>query len=120
MTKDEFIDWLPSLTVLEAQDIMIMLKKRLGTSETSGEASSSGEFIVILDAVDESKKVPVIKAVRGQTGLGLKEAKNLVDSAPNTVQQNLSKAEKDAIKIRLEEAGATVKIRCPSCIQSVR
>ena len=69
------------------------------------------EFTVQLDGFDAAKKINVIKVVREITGLGLKEAKDLVDGAPNAVKEGVAQDEADAIKAQLEEAGATVEVK---------
>ena len=74
-------------------------------------AEEQTEFNVTLESADASKKIAVIKAVRGITGLGLKEAKELVDGAPKTVKEGASKEDAEAIKAKLEEAGASVEIK---------
>ena len=81
-----------------------------GGGDESGEAAEQTEFDVILEAAGD-KKIQVIKAVREATGLGLKEAKEIVDSAPKAVKEKASKEEAEALKTTLEEAGATVGLK---------
>jgi large subunit ribosomal protein L7/L12 len=112
------------LTLLEASELVKLLEQRLGVSAAAAavavaapaaaaaapEAEEKTEFDVILKAVGE-KKINVIKVVREVTNLGLKEAKDLVDSAPKTVKEGVSKQEAEEIKKKFEEAGATVEIK---------
>ena len=81
-----------------------------GGGDDAGEAAEQTEFDVILEAAGD-KKIQVIKAVREATGLGLKEAKEIVDGAPKAVKEKASKEEADALKTALEEAGATVAVK---------
>ncbi|MFY0696796.1 MAG: 50S ribosomal protein L7/L12, partial [Balneola sp.] len=80
-----------------------------GGGDAAG-AEEQTEFDVVLEAAG-GKKIAVIKEVRGITGLGLKEAKELVDGAPNTIKEGIAKAEAEEIKAKLEEAGATVELK---------
>jgi large subunit ribosomal protein L7/L12 len=113
---------LSSLTVIEAADLSKMLEEKWGVSASAPAAAAAaapgaGEdaaeeqtsFAVILSAFGE-KKINVIKEVRAITGLGLKEAKDLVEAAPSPVKEDVTKDEADAIKTKLEEAGATVEL----------
>ena len=115
---------LSKLTVLEAADLAKMLEEKWGVSAAApmamvampgasaeeAEAEEQTEFAVILVSFGE-KKINVIKEVRAITGLGLKEAKDLVESAPNEIKTDLPKVEADKIKEQLEGAGATVEIK---------
>jgi large subunit ribosomal protein L7/L12 len=117
---------LSALTVLEAAELAKLLEEKWGVSAAAapvavaavaGGAGDAGvaaeektEFDVILAAAGE-KKINVIKEVRGITGLGLKEAKDLVEAAPKPVKEGVSKDEADQIKAKLEEAGATVEVK---------
>ena len=115
---------LSSLTVLEAADLAKLLEEKWGVSAaapvavaaTAGGADSSAvaeaktEFSVSLTAVGD-KKINVIKEVRAVTGLGLKEAKDLVEAAPSVVKEGVPEAEANEIKGKLEEAGASVEIK---------
>ncbi|HEX9702257.1 MAG TPA: 50S ribosomal protein L7/L12 [Rhodospirillales bacterium] len=119
-------DDLSSLTVMEAAELSKMLEEKWGVSAAApvavaavgGGAAAAGaeaaaektEFDVILTAAGE-KKINVIKEVRAVTQLGLKEAKDLVESAPKPVKEGVPKAEAEAIKKKLEEAGATVELK---------
>ncbi len=115
---------LSSLTVLEASELAKMLEEKWGVSAAApvaaavapaagaGEAPAEqkDEFDVILAAIGE-KKINVIKEVRAVTGLGLKEAKDLVEAAPKAVKEAVSKEDADKIKAQLEGAGATVEVK---------
>lgn len=124
ITKEEVVEWLSAQTVLEVADLVKELEEKWGVSAAApvavavgGGAAAGGapaeektEFNVILaDAGD--KKINVIKEVRGLTGLGLKEAKDLVEGAPKTVKEGVSKDEAAKIKDLLEKAGAKVEIK---------
>jgi large subunit ribosomal protein L7/L12 len=120
----KIVDDLSSLTVLEAADLAKLLEEKWGVSAAApvavaaaGGAAAAApaaeeqtEFNVILTAAGE-KKINVIKEVRAITGLGLKEAKDLVEAAPKPVKEGVSKDEAGKIKKQLEEAGATVDIK---------
>jgi len=121
----KLVEELSKLTVLEAAELSKMLEEKWGVSAAApvAVASSGGgaaapaapveeqtEFTVILAAAGE-KKINVIKEIRTITGLGLKEAKDLVEGAPKTVKENATKDEAAAIKKQLEEQGATVEVK---------
>ena len=117
----KIVDDLSSLTVLEAADLAKMLEEKWGVSAAAAVAVAAGpaaaaaveektEFNVILAAVGE-KKIEVIKEVRALTGLGLKEAKDLVEGAPKPVKEGVNKEEADKIKATLEKAGAKVELK---------
>jgi large subunit ribosomal protein L7/L12 len=115
---------LSSLTVLEAAELSKMLEEKWGVSAAAPVAVAAGapaaadaaaaeektEFDVVLAAIGD-KKINVIKEVRAITGLGLKEAKDLVEGAPKAVKEGASKAEAEAIRKKLEDAGATVEVK---------
>ena len=116
---------LSNLTVIEAAELSTMLEEKWGVSaaapvavaaassgaEGGGEtAAEKDSFDVVLASIGD-KKINVIKEVRAMTGLGLKEAKDLVEGAPNTVKEDLTKDEAEKIKAKLEEAGATVELK---------
>ena len=121
---EKIAEELSSLTVLEAADLAKLLEEKWGVSAAApvavaasaggGEAAPSEEakteFNVMLNAIGE-KKINVIKEVRAITGLGLKEAKDLVEAAPSMVKEGVPEAEANEIKAKLEEAGATVEIK---------
>ena len=115
---------LSALTVMEAAELSNMLEEKWGVSAAApvavaaagpaagGDAAAEEqtEFSVILAAFGE-KKINVIKEVRAMTGLGLKEAKDLVEGAPNPIKEGIKKEEADEIKAKLEEVGATVEVK---------
>lgn len=119
---NKIVDELSTLTVLEAADLAKMLEEKWGVSAAAAVAvaapSAAGaaageektEFTVVL-ANSGDKKIEVIKEVRAITGLGLKEAKDLVDGAPKTVKEGVSKAEAEDMKKKLEAAGAKVELK---------
>ena len=122
--KDAFLTALDSMTVLELNDLVKAIEEKFGVSAASMAAPAAGgagggaaaaaeektEFTVVL-AEAGANKVSVIKAVREITGLGLKEAKDLVDGAPKPVKEGISKADAEAAKKKLEEAGAKVELK---------
>jgi large subunit ribosomal protein L7/L12 len=121
---EQIVEDLSSLTVLEAAELSKMLEEKWGVSAAApvavaGVAAAGGEaapaeekdsFDVVLAAAGD-KKINVIKEVRAVTGLGLKEAKDLVESAPKAVKEGVAKDEAEAIKKKLEEAGASVELK---------
>ena len=118
----KIVDDLSSLTVLEAAELAKLLEEKWGVSAAAavavaGPAAAAAapaeektEFTVVLAAAGE-KKIEVIKEVRAITGLGLKEAKDLVEGAPKTVKEGVSKAEAEEMKKKLEDAGAKVELK---------
>jgi large subunit ribosomal protein L7/L12 len=120
--KDAFLTALDGMTVLELNDLVKAIEEKFGVSAAAmaGPAATGGpaaaaveeqtEFNVVLAEVG-ANKVSVIKAVREITGLGLKEAKDLVEAAPKAVKEALSKADAEAAKKKLEEAGAKVELK---------
>ena len=123
ITKDDILDAVANLTVLELNELVKAFEEKFGVSAAAmavaapgaaagGEAAGAEqtEFTVILAAAGD-KKVEVIKVVRAATGLGLKEAKDLVDGAPKPVKEGISKADAEALKKQLEEAGAKVEVK---------
>jgi large subunit ribosomal protein L7/L12 len=118
--KDAFLTALDSMTVLELNDLVKAIEEKFGVSAASMAAPAAGggaaaaeektEFTVVL-AEAGANKVGVIKAVREITGLGLKEAKDLVDGAPKPVKEGIAKADAEAAKKKLEEAGAKVELK---------
>ena len=120
---DQIVEDLSALTVMEAAELSTMLEEKWGVSAAApvavaaagaggGEAAAEAktDFDVILASFGE-KKINVIKEVRAITGLGLKEAKEMVESAPAPVKEGVNKEEADEIKAKLEEAGATVEVK---------
>lgn len=121
MNKDQIIEAIKSMTVLELNELVKACEEEFGVSAAApvavvGEgggaaaAEEQTEFNVILAEVG-GEKIKVIKAVREVTGLGLKEAKELVDGAPGTIKEGAEKAEAEAIKAKLEEVGAKVELK---------
>ena len=120
----KLVDNLSQLTVLEAADLTKMLEEKWGVSAAAAVAVAAApggapgaapveektEFTVVLTAIGE-KKIEVIKEVRALTGLGLKEAKDLVEGAPKPVKEGVSKEEAEKVKIQLEKAGAKVELK---------
>lgn len=110
------VDELSSLTVLEAAELSKLLEEKWGVSAAPAAVSAAPaaeeqtEFTVILASAGE-KKINVIKEIRGITGLGLKEAKDLVEGAPKTVKEGVNKEEAAKIKKLLEDNGATVEVK---------
>ena len=122
VSKEDVIDFIENMTVLELSGFIKELQEKFGVSAlapvavastgqspTEAVAEEKTEFNVILKAVGD-KKIQVIKVVRALTGLGLKEAKELVESAPKSIKDGVLKAEIEDIKKQLEEVGATVEI----------
>jgi len=119
--KDAFLTALDSMTVLELNDLVKAIEEKFGVSAAAAAAPAAGggaaaaveektDFnVVLLEA--GAQKVQVIKAVRELTGLGLKEAKDLVDGAPKNVKEGLPKADAEAAKKKLEDAGAKVELK---------
>jgi large subunit ribosomal protein L7/L12 len=127
ITKEDVIGFIENMSVLELSDLVKELEEKFGVSAAAmsmamaapaaaaGEAPAAAkeektEFDVILQAVGE-KKIQVIKVVRALTGLGLKEAKDLVDGAPNPVQEGISQKDAGEAKQKLEEVGATIELK---------
>ena len=124
VNKEELMESIENMTVLELSELVSALEERFGVSATAvaaAPAAAAGdgaaaveeeqtEFDVVLQGPGE-KKIQVIKVVRAATGLGLKEAKALVDEAPNPVKEALSREDADALKAQLEEAGASVELK---------
>ena len=125
INKEELMESIENMTVLELSELVKALEERFGVSATAvaaapaagaagdGDAAAEEEqteFDVVLQGPGE-KKIQVIKVVRAATGLGLKEAKALVDEAPNPVKEALSREDADALKSQLEEAGASVELK---------
>jgi large subunit ribosomal protein L7/L12 len=117
------VDDLSKLTVLEAADLAKMLEEKWGVSAAAAVAVAAApggaaaapaeektEFTVVLTAIGE-KKIEVIKEVRALTGLGLKEAKDLVEGAPKPVKEGVTKDEAEKVKVQLEKAGAKVELK---------
>ena len=123
-SKEEILESIENMSVLELSELVKALEERFGVSAAAFAAPAAApagdgaaaaaeeeqtEFDVVLQSAGE-KKIQVIKEVRAATGLGLKEAKALVDDAPNPVKEALSREDAEAMKAKLEEAGATVEL----------
>ncbi|CAA9446871.1 MAG: LSU ribosomal protein L7p/L12p (P1/P2) [uncultured Rubrobacteraceae bacterium] len=124
VNQQELMESIENMTVLELSELVKALEERFGVSATAVAAGPAGggatelapaeeeqtEFDVVLTGPGE-KKIQVIKVVRAATGLGLKEAKALVDEAPNPVKEAISKEDAEALKAQIEEAGGTVELK---------
>ena len=127
MSKEDILDAIGAMSVLELSELIKQMEEKFGVSAAAaavavaapaaGGAAAGGaaaeektEFTVVLAAAGD-KKVEVIKVVRAATGLGLKEAKDLVDGAPKPVKEGVNKADAEALKKQLEEAGAKVEVK---------
>jgi len=124
VSKEDVVEFVSSMSVLELSELVKELEDKFGVSaaapvavaaapggaESQAEAQEKTEFDVILSAIGD-KKIQVIKTIRAITGLGLKEAKAVVDEAPKPVKEGISKEESADIQKQLEEAGATVEIK---------
>ena len=126
-TKEEILEAIASMTVLEVSELVKMMEEKFGVSAAAPVAVAAAgaggggaaapaaeektEFNVVLKAFDEAKKIAVIKEVRAVTGLGLKEAKDLVEGAPKPLKEGVSKDEAAKIKEAITAAGGTVEIQ---------
>ncbi len=124
LSKEEILDAVAGMTVLDLSELIKMMEEKFGVSAAAAAvavaapaggaaapaAEEKTEFTVMLLAAGE-KKVEAIKVVRAATGLGLKEAKDLVDGAPKAVKEGISKADAEALKKQLEEVGAKVELK---------
>ncbi|MCI6276084.1 MAG: 50S ribosomal protein L7/L12 [Clostridium sp.] len=121
MTKEQIIEAIKEMSVLELNDLVKACEEEFGVSAAAPVAAAGAvagaaaaeektEFDVVLASAG-SEKIKVIKAVRELTGLGLKEAKEVVDGAPKTLKEGVSKDEAEAIKAKLAEVGATVEVK---------
>ncbi|MDR0558261.1 MAG: 50S ribosomal protein L7/L12 [Treponema sp.] len=127
LTADQILDAIASMTVLEISELVKKMEEKFGVSaaapvavaavgaapgaEAAAAEEEKTEFNVILKAFDDSKKIAVIKEVRGLTGLGLKEAKELVEGAPKTLKEGVSKEDAAKIKESVTAAGGIVEIQ---------
>ncbi|NMP33602.1 50S ribosomal protein L7/L12 [Thalassotalea sp. M1531] len=120
ISKDDILNAIAEMSVMDVVELVEAMEEKFGVSaaaavavaggDAGGSAEEQTEFDVILTGFGD-KKVGVIKAVRGATGLGLKEAKELVESAPKALKEGVEKAEAEELKKTLEEAGASVEIK---------
>jgi large subunit ribosomal protein L7/L12 len=108
--KEDVIEFISNMTVLDLSEFVKAVTASAPAAQAQEEAAEKTEFDVVLTAVGD-KKIQVIKAVRGITSLGLKEAKAVVDSVPGPIKEGVPKEEAESIKSQLEEAGATVEIK---------
>ena len=119
MNKEEMIEEIKKMTVVELADVVKAIEEEFGVSAVAAAAPAAGAVagaaeektsfnVVLKDA--GANKIPVIKVVRDATGLGLKEAKDLVDGAPKAIKEGVSKEEAEELKAKFEEAGATVEL----------
>jgi large subunit ribosomal protein L7/L12 len=126
VSKDEILDSISKMTVLEVVELISDMEKKFGVTAAAPMAAAAApgvaaaaaapveektEFTVILKEYPADKKVSVIKVIRELTGLGLKEAKDLVEGAPQTVKEAVNKADSEAMKKKLEDSGAKVEIK---------
>jgi len=120
ISKDDILNAIADMSVMDVVELVEAMEEKFGVSAAAAVAVGGGdagaaaeeqtEFDVVMTSFGE-KKVAVIKAVRGATGLGLKEAKDLVESAPKAIKEGVEKAEAEELKKVLEEAGASVEIK---------
>jgi large subunit ribosomal protein L7/L12 len=126
VSKDEILDAISKMTLMEVVELISDMEKKFGVTAAApvavaaapgagaaaaAPAEEKTEFTVVLKEYPADKKVTVIKVIREITGLGLKEAKDLVEGVPSTVKEAVSKADSDGMKKKLEEAGAKVEIK---------
>jgi large subunit ribosomal protein L7/L12 len=125
VSKEEILDTISNMTVMEVVDLISAMEEKFGVTAAAavaaapaaagaGEGAAAAEEQTEFDVVMTSfgaNKVAVIKAVRGMTGLGLKEAKDMVEGAPSTIKEGVSKEEAEEVKKQLEEAGASVELK---------
>ena len=120
LTNEDIINAVSEMSVMQVVELIKAMEEKFGVTAAAATVAAAGpaaaaaeeqtEFTVVLEAAG-AEKIKVIKAVREITGLGLKEAKELVDNAPSNVKEGIEKAEADAIKAQLEEVGATVNLK---------
>jgi len=119
ITKDQILEAVAAMSVMDVVELISAMEEKFGVSAASAVAAAAGpaeaveektEFDVILKGIG-ANKVAVIKAVRAATGLGLKEAKDLVESAPAALKEGISKDDAESLKKALEEAGAEVEVK---------
>ena len=122
-TKEEILDAIASMTVLEVSELISAMEEKFGVTAAAPvavaaaaagpveEAEEQTEFDVVLKSFGDGKKIPVIKVVRAITGLGLKEAKEVVEAGDKVVKEGVTKDEAAELKTKLEEAGAVVEVK---------
>ena len=125
LTKEELLNAIAEMTVLELSELVKAVEEKFGVKAAApavavaaapaaagaAAAEEKDEFNVVLAGIDAAKKIAVIKVVREITGLGLKEAKDLVEGAPKTVKENVAKAEAEEMKKKITEAGGKVELK---------
>ena len=119
VNKDEILDAISKMTLMQVVELISDMEKKFGVTAAapgagaaeSAPAEEQTEFTVTLKEYPADKKVTVIKVIRELTGLGLKEAKDLVEGAPSTVKEGVSKADSETMKKKLEDAGAKVEVK---------
>ena len=119
-TREEILDSIANMSVLEVSELITMMEEKFGVTAAAAVAAGPvaaaevvdepTEFNVVLKEIDPKKKIACIKAVRAITGLGLKEAKTMVEAGDQTVKEAVSKEDATALKAKLEEAGAVVAL----------
>ena len=123
-SKEQILESISNMTIMEVVDLVKMMEDKFGVTAAAPVAAAAAaagaaapvaeektEFTVILKAYPAEKKVTVIKVIREITGLGLKEAKDLLEGAPSTVKESVSKADSEKFKKQLEDGGATVEVK---------
>ena len=127
-TKDEILEAIANMSVLEVSELVSAMEEKFGVTaaapvavaagggdagggDAGEEAEEQTEFDVVLKSVGDGKNIPVIKAVRAITGLGLKEAKELVEAGDKAIKEGVEKEEADSIKSQVEEAGGVVEVK---------
>jgi large subunit ribosomal protein L7/L12 len=124
MSKEDVLDAIAKMSVMDVVELVKMMEDKFGVTAAAPVAAAAGpaaaaapaaaeqtEFTVVLSGIDAAKKVNVIKVVRELTGLGLKEAKDLVEGAPQTLKEGVNKADAAAMKAKVEEAGGKVDLK---------
>ncbi|MGL1890764.1 MAG: 50S ribosomal protein L7/L12 [Spirochaetaceae bacterium] len=121
MTTEEILDAIASMTVLEVSELVKAMEEKFGVSAAAPVAAAGAaagaaeeeqtEFDVVFKGFADGKKIPAIKAVREATGLGLKEAKEIVESSDSVIKEGVSKEDAAALKEKLEAAGAVVEVK---------
>ena len=124
LSNQEILDAIAEKSIMDIVELVKMMEEKFGVSAAAAVAAAPAaggaaapaavektEFTVVLAGIDAAKKVNVIKVVRELTGLGLKEAKDLVEGAPQTVKEGVNKADADAMKKKLEEGGGKVELK---------
>ena len=123
-SKEQILESIANMTIMEVVDLVKMMEEKFGVTAAAPVAAAAAgggaaapaaeeqtEFTVTMKAYPAEKKVTVIKVIREITGLGLKEAKDLVEGAPSLVKESVSKADSEKIKKQLEDVGATVEVK---------